>query len=124
MACDAGSSQIRHVSGQIPSARVVICSSICSDALQSDFGAWTPDAGFGVSTPSCLSSVGSNDWTRSFVPITWPEQSISFGFAISAHRVCPTPVAELRAGPTRRPHCGTLAAATDECLGGSEVQPA
>jgi hypothetical protein len=31
---------------------------------------------------------------------------------------------ELRAGSTRRAHRGTLAAATDKCLGGSEVQPA
>jgi len=39
-------------------------------------------------------------------------------------RVRPTSVAELRAGSPRWPHRGTLAAATDECLGGSEVQPA
>ncbi len=35
-----------------------------------------------------------------------------------------TPVAELRAGTPRRPHRGAAAAATDECLGGSEMQPA
>jgi hypothetical protein len=38
----------------------------------------------------------SDDWTlvttegHSFVPITWLEQFTSFGFAISADRVCPT----------------------------------
>jgi len=31
---------------------------------------------------------------------------------------------ELRAGTACRPHRGTAAAATDECLGGSEVRPA
>src|SRR6266545_4925843 len=35
-----------------------------------------------------------------------------------------TPLAELRAGHQCRPYCGALAAATDECLGGSEVRPA
>jgi hypothetical protein len=35
-----------------------------------------------------------------------------------------TSVAELRAGQPCRPPRGTLAAATDECLGGSEMQPA
>jgi len=35
-----------------------------------------------------------------------------------------TSVAELRAGFSRRPPSGTLAAATDECLDGSDVQPA
>ena len=35
-----------------------------------------------------------------------------------------TSVAELRAGTARRPPRGTLAAATAECLGGSEMQPA
>jgi hypothetical protein len=45
------------------------------------------------------------------------------GFRAS-RAVCLTPVAELRAGPACRPHRGTLVAATDECLGGSDVQPA
>src|SRR6266498_2673964 len=31
---------------------------------------------------------------------------------------------ELRAGHPPRPQCGALAAATDECLGGSEMRPA
>src|SRR6266498_256120 len=35
-----------------------------------------------------------------------------------------TSVAELRAGSPRRPYRGALAAASDECLGGSEVRPA
>jgi hypothetical protein len=35
-----------------------------------------------------------------------------------------TSVAELRAGSPRRPPRGMTAAATEECLGGSEVQPA
>ncbi len=30
---------------------------------------------------------------------------------------------ELRAGSKCRPHCGAAAAATDECLGGSDVRP-
>src|SRR5207248_5030194 len=38
--------------------------------------------------------------------------------------VCPPSVAELRAGSPCRPPRGTLAAATDECFGGSEVRPA
>jgi hypothetical protein len=42
----------------------------------------------------------------------------------SACHVHLTPVPELHAGSTGRAHRGTLAAATDECLGGSEVQPA
>src|SRR5437773_1556190 len=33
------------------------------------------------------------------------------------------PVAEPRAAPQRRPHRGTVAAATDECLGRSDVRP-
>src|SRR5438128_9084958 len=39
------------------------------------------------------------------------------------HWVCPTPVAELRAGPEGRPPRGAVAAAIDECLGESEVRP-
>jgi hypothetical protein len=35
-----------------------------------------------------------------------------------------TSVAELRAGTPRRPYRGALAAATEKCLGGSEVRPA
>ncbi len=51
-------------------------------------------------------------------------------YPVGLDRLCPalagpiglTPVAELRAGTPRRPHRGAAAAATDECLGGSEVR--
>src|SRR6266545_3246892 len=53
------------------------------------------------------------------------DEVISFRTILTQDRgVRLTSVAELRAGSPRRPPRGTLAAATDECLGGSEMQPA